>query len=95
MRFADELEAARDADGLWTQHRLGDARYLGVGHGFAGNSRALANRRPVDVDAVLARLALRDGPLANWPPAEGSRAGRDPGAVVSRRARASSRRSAI
>jgi len=70
--LADELEAARDADGLWTQKRL-DARYLGVGHGFAGNQRALANRRTVDVDAVLARHALRDGPLANWPPAEGSR----------------------
>ena len=71
--LADELEAAREADGIWTQPRLGDARYLGVGHGFAGNSRALANRRPVEVDAVLARHALRDGPLANWPPAEGSR----------------------
>jgi hypothetical protein len=71
--LADSVEAAREADGLWTQHRLGDARYLGVGHGFAGNARALANRRPVEVDAVLARHALRDGPLANWPPAEGSR----------------------
>jgi len=71
--LADSVEAAREADGLWTQHRLGDARYIGVGHGFAGNARALANRRPVEVDAVLERHALRDGPLANWPPAEGSR----------------------
>jgi lanthionine synthetase-like protein len=71
--LADELEAVREADGLWTQHRLGDARYLGVGHGFAGIERALANRRPVEVDEVLARHVLRDGPLANWPPREGSR----------------------
>jgi len=67
---ADELEAARDADGLWTQHRLGDARYYGVGHGLAGNQLALAHRRTVDVDAVLGRLALREGPLANWSPHE-------------------------
>ena len=69
--IADELEAAREPDGLWTQPRLGDARYLGVGHGFAGNTHALANRRPVEVDAVLARHVLRDGPLANWPPVPG------------------------
>jgi lanthionine synthetase-like protein len=69
--LADGLEAARDVDGLWTQDRL-DARYIGVGHGFAGNQRALANRRSVVVDAVLARHALRDGTLANWPPAEGA-----------------------
>ncbi|HKD95414.1 MAG TPA: LanC-like protein [Gaiellaceae bacterium] len=70
--LADKLEAARDDDGLWTQHRLGEWRYYGVGHGFAGNELALSHRREVDVDAVLARLALRDGPLANWPPAEGA-----------------------
>ena len=68
---ADELEAAREPDGLWTQHRLGDDRYLGVAHGFAGNARALANRRPVEVDAVLTRHALREGPLANWLPLPG------------------------
>jgi len=70
--LADEFEAACDADGLWTQHRLGDVRYLGVAHGFAGNVRALANRRPVDVDDVLARHALRDGALANWPSLPGA-----------------------
>jgi hypothetical protein len=68
--LADKLEAARDADGLWTQHRLGESRYYGVGHGFAGNQMALSRRRTVDADAVLSRLALRDGLLANWPPAE-------------------------
>jgi hypothetical protein len=70
--LADELEASRDPDGLWTQRRLGEQRYLGVGHGYAGNQLALSHRRTVDVDAVLARLALREGPLANWPPGEGS-----------------------
>jgi lantibiotic modifying enzyme len=74
--LADELEASRDPDGLWTQHRLGDTRYFGVGHGLAGNQMALARRRTVDVDAVLARLALRHGSLANWPPGEGMPADR-------------------
>jgi hypothetical protein len=69
--LADGLEAERDEDGLWTQHRLGE-RYYGVGHGFAGNQLALSHRRTVDVDAVLLRLALRDGPLANWAPCEGA-----------------------
>jgi Lanthionine synthetase C-like protein len=69
--LADELEAAREADGLWTQHRLGDARFLGVAHGFAGIERALSNRRTVEVDGVLARHVLRDGPLANWLPIPG------------------------
>jgi Lanthionine synthetase C-like protein len=71
---ADELEARRGTDGLWTQHsRLGHTRHLGVAHGFAGNARALANRRPVEVDGVLERHVLRDGALANWPPAESAR----------------------
>ena len=68
--LADNLESARDDDGLWTQTRLGGRRHYGVGHGYAGNQLALAHRRKVDVDAVLSRLALRDGPLANWPPGE-------------------------
>lgn len=63
--LADRLEASRDADGLWTQHRLGDVRYYGVGHGYAGNQLALSHRREVDVDSVLSRIALRDGSLAN------------------------------
>jgi hypothetical protein len=71
--LADEVEAAREPDGLWTQHLTQDARYLGVAHGFAGDAKALANRRTVEVDDVLARHALRDGPLANWPPDPESR----------------------
>jgi Lanthionine synthetase C-like protein len=70
--LADSVEAARDEDGMWTQHRLKEGRYLGVAHGFAGNARALANRRPVEVDTVLARHALRDGSLANWLPGPAS-----------------------
>ncbi len=65
----DALEARQGADGLWTNgHALNGSRYLGAAHGFAGNARALANRRPVEVDAVLARHALRENGLANWPP---------------------------
>jgi hypothetical protein len=72
--LADRVEAERDAEGLWTQHfGSHEARYLGVAHGFAGNARALANRRSFEVGDVLARYALRDGGLANWPPGEPSR----------------------
>src|SRR5690242_21483134 len=42
--------------------------YTTLFRSYAGNQLALAHRRKVDVDAVLSRLALRDGPLANWPP---------------------------
>jgi hypothetical protein len=71
---ASVVEAARDADGLWTSRLAGhDARYFGPAHGFAGNARALANRRPIDVDDVLARFALRDDGLANWLPDEDAR----------------------
>ncbi len=70
---ADSVEEARDADGLWTQTIRREFRFLGVAHGFAGNVRALANRRPVEgIDEVLAAYALRDGDLANWLPGEGS-----------------------
>jgi hypothetical protein len=70
--LADRVEATRDPDGLWTQgERLKGARFIGVAHGFAGNVRALANRRTVEFDDVLARLALREDGLANWLPVEG------------------------
>jgi hypothetical protein len=65
---AERVLAARDADGLWTARVGGhDFRSLGPAHGFAGNARALANRSPVEVDDVLARFALREDGLANWP----------------------------
>jgi hypothetical protein len=72
--IADGVEGARDADGLWTSRIVDqEFRYLGPAHGYAGNTRALANRRPVEVDTVLERYALREGPLVNWPPGENAR----------------------
>jgi hypothetical protein len=71
---ADRVEAARDADGLWTQHEPGEeTRYLGAGHGYAGNMRAFANRRRGPEPADLGRYVLREDGLANWPPREGAR----------------------
>jgi hypothetical protein len=68
---AERVEAARDADGLWTSHIGGRAaRYLGPAHGYAGIVRAFANRGPVQL-ADLEPYVLRDGELANWLPAEG------------------------
>ena len=70
---ADRVEAARDPDGLWTSRIGGHAfRYLGPAHGYAGNVRALANRRPVEL-VDLERYVLRDDGLVNWPPGEGAR----------------------
>jgi len=69
---ADRVEAARDADGLWTSHIGGhDGRYLGPAHGYAGNVRAFANRGPVHL-VDLEPHVLRDGGFANWPPGDGS-----------------------
>jgi hypothetical protein len=71
---AERLEAARDEDGLWTQHLYGqDARYLGPAHGYAGNVRALANRSPRPALADLSPYLLREDGRVNWIPAEGSR----------------------
>jgi hypothetical protein len=70
---AERVEAARDADGLWTARIAGHTgRYLGPAHGYVGNVRAFANRgrvQPVD----LAPYTLRDGELANWLPGDGAR----------------------
>jgi hypothetical protein len=70
---ATRVEASRDPDGLWTSHIAGqDARYLGAGHGYAGNLRAVANRGPVQ-GADLEPYVLRDGELANWLTHDGGR----------------------
>jgi hypothetical protein len=70
---AERVEAARDADGLWTARIGGHAgRYLGPAHGYAGNIRAFANRGPVRL-VDLEAYALCDGDLANWLPGEGAR----------------------
>jgi Lanthionine synthetase C-like protein len=69
---AERVDAARDADGLWTS-RIGGhaARYLGPAHGYAGNVRAFANRGPVSL-ADLSPYLLREDGLANWVPTERS-----------------------
>jgi hypothetical protein len=71
---AERVEAARDADGLWTA-RIGGSpgRYLGPAHGYAGNVRAFANRGRVPQLAELEPYVLREDGLANWIPADSAR----------------------
>jgi hypothetical protein len=74
---ARTLLARQDADGLWTQDLYGRRRrYIGAGHGFAGNVLALFgapewldDRTSVETRAVATAraLALVDGDRANWP----------------------------
>lgn len=80
---ADELWAAREPDGLWTQRLYGESyRGLGPAHGATGNALALlrggelleAERRRalvVETAAALARTAVVEDGLANWPYREG------------------------
>ena len=79
------LLAERGDDGLWEQDMYGSReRYVGPGHGFAGNVHALLRGRALldpgvadDVErsavAVLERLAERSGPLVRWPATVGER----------------------
>ncbi len=74
------LPAAAVPCRIWTQDLYGrKSTYIGAGHGFAGNASALIRGRallPEDAWAQWAdgivetahATALRDGPLANWPP---------------------------
>jgi Lanthionine synthetase C-like protein len=76
---ADALWARRGADGLWAQHLWGEAvQYLGPAHGLVGNVQVL---RPLLDDgrrsalerqtaAILARTAVIEDHLANWPPSD-------------------------
>jgi Lanthionine synthetase C-like protein len=72
---ADALASRRDADGLWTQRLYGDTvRYLGPVHGLLGNVPPLLRvddpRNEAIVGAaarVLARDAVVEDGLANWP----------------------------
>jgi hypothetical protein len=88
---AAKLLARRDPDGLWTQDMYGDRlRYVGAGHGFAGNVSALlaAPEWLEDALAVERRalttaqeLAITVPGHANWPPlagGPGSRTGAPP-----------------
>lgn len=74
---ADELLRRRDEDGLWTQRLYGSAyRGLATAHGLVGNVRVLLagpldeeRRRSLarDANTVLARAAVVEDGLANWP----------------------------
>jgi hypothetical protein len=70
---AEALNAARDAEGLWTQRIQADEenRYLGPVHGLLGNVHALragGDEGAVPAAAeVLAREAVLEDGLANWP----------------------------
>jgi Lanthionine synthetase C-like protein len=68
------LRARRGDDGLWRQDD--DYRGLGTLHGAAGNTLALLRVEPDktlagETAAVLARHAVRENGLANWPGAPG------------------------
>jgi lantibiotic modifying enzyme len=73
---AEALLARRGEDGLWTQRRFGESRGLGPVHGAVGNVHALllalddARARALEAktNEALARLALREDGLLNWPP---------------------------
>jgi Lanthionine synthetase C-like protein len=80
---ADAVWSRRDADGLWT-HRLYGESYRGLGpaHGVVGNALALlrggellpAERRDRlerETGDLLARTAVVEDGLANWPGADG------------------------
>jgi hypothetical protein len=66
---AERLLAVRDDDGLWTQDLYGRVfRFIGSGHGYAGNVRVLANRGEAPAFADLEPYLLREDGLANWMP---------------------------
>jgi hypothetical protein len=84
VRFAElwrasarTLLARQEADGLWTQDLYGSrVRYVGAGHGFAGNILALCGAPEwlevpgaIEARAVFSAraLALVDGDRASWP----------------------------
>ena len=76
---AEALLARRGDDGLWTQRLYGqEYRSLTTPHGLVGNVQALrplldARRRrrlERETTAVLARSAVIEDGLANWPPRE-------------------------
>ena len=71
---AAALRSRRGDDGLWRQDD--DYRGLGTLHGAAGNTLALLRVEPDDglaaeTAAILARHAVREDGLANWPGATG------------------------
>jgi hypothetical protein len=86
---ARTLLARQEPDGLWTQDLYGTRlRYIGAGHGFAGNVRALFAApewldAPADVEtramSTARAFAISEGKLASWPALDvGSRNGAPP-----------------
>jgi hypothetical protein len=81
--LAEAVWRERDADGLWTQRLYGEEyRGLAAPHGVGGNVQPLlagddlldgARREALrrETAAVLARSAIAEDGLANWPGAEG------------------------
>ena len=76
---AEALMARRDADGLWTQQLYGKTqRLLGPAHGLVGIVHALLQVESEwsaslarETAAILAREAIVEDGLANWPAAAG------------------------
>jgi hypothetical protein len=69
-KSADVLLARREDDGIWTQQLYGNAwRFLGPGHGLVANVHALLPEHDLreETAAVLAREAVVEEGLANWP----------------------------
>jgi lantibiotic modifying enzyme len=72
---AEALLERRDAEGLWTQRRFKETRYLGPVHGLVGNVHALrttldrerAEQLEAETNEVLSRQAVREDGLSNWP----------------------------
>ncbi|CAN5820668.1 hypothetical protein BH18ACT13_BH18ACT13_15140 [soil metagenome] len=76
---ADALWSRREADGMWAQRLYRQVlRSLNPPHGLVGNVQALlplldsARRRQIELEtaAILARTAVIEDGLANWPPRE-------------------------
>jgi lantibiotic modifying enzyme len=80
---AESVLAMREEDGLWTNRLYGETfRSLTPPHGLVGNVRALQpvldderrERLERDTADALARLAVTEDGLANWPRREGAEA---------------------
>jgi hypothetical protein len=75
LESAERLLAARDDEGLWTSRLYGsEFRSLTPPHGFAGIAQALREGgRPLsDAGEVVARYAVVEEGLVNWPPRPGA-----------------------
>jgi lantibiotic modifying enzyme len=74
---ADVLRAARDDDGLWTSKLYGQTfRSLGAPHGALGNTIALGEPNPALGDTLAREAVFEDG-VANWPSRAGGELERD------------------